>query len=107
MTKDAYFEMCEALGSEPNEDEIPVEYSDFYDTVQQAFNIYNKLKDEWDYMGGNYIGKDTSVLLDFFTLMEIPKEDKLQLYELVTLIDSYRSKSISETKKAKEKQKAP
>ncbi len=106
MTKDAYFEMCEALGSEPIEDEIPVEHSDLHTEVQEAFSIYNKLRDDWDYMGGNYIGKNISNLLDMFTLLEIPKEDRLQLYELIILIDSFRSKSVAASKKAKESQKA-
>ena len=31
MTKEAYFEMCEMLGSEPLESEIPLELDDFPD----------------------------------------------------------------------------
>ena len=58
MTRDTYFEMCEALGTEPVEEEIPVEFEDFCLDVQEALSIYQKLRDEWDYMGGNYIGKN-------------------------------------------------
>ena len=29
MTKEQYFEMCEALGNEPAESEIPIEFDDF------------------------------------------------------------------------------
>jgi len=105
MTKDAYFEMCEALGSEPNEDEIPVEHSDLHMEVQEAFSIYNKLRDDWDYMGGTYIGKNIDNLLGIFILLEIPKEDRLQVYELINLIDSYRSKAIAASKKASEASK--
>ena len=78
MTKDRYFEMCEALGSEPEESEIPIDMEDFPEEVQQAFQIYYLLKDNWDTMGGNYLGKDTSTLFNFFDLYDIEKPKSLQ-----------------------------
>lgn len=98
MTKDAYFEMCETLGSEPVEEEIPVDFEDFPVTAQQAFFIYGKLRDEWDYMGGNYIGKSFAGILDILTLLEVPVDDRKTMFELINLIDSYRAKAIAANK---------
>lgn len=102
MTKDRYFEMCEALGSEPIEDEIPVDLEDFPEEVQQAFQIYYLLKDIWDTMGGNYLGKDTSTLFNFFDLYEIEKPNRLLIVSLIQQMDYARSKLISTKQKAKE-----
>ena len=50
VSKDTYFEMCEMLGEEPNEDDIPLESTDFPELVQQCFAIYRLLPDIWDTM---------------------------------------------------------
>lgn len=98
MTKDAYFEMCEALGSEPVESEIPVDYSDLNLDIQEALGIYSKLKDEWDYMNGNYLGKSYSGILDIFNILEVPVEDHKTVFELIGIIDTHRSKAIASAK---------
>lgn len=98
MTRDAYYEMCEALGSEPVFEEIPIEYGDLYVDVQEALGIYNKLRDEWDYMNGNYIGKNYAGILDIFTILEVPTEDRKMLFELIGTIDRHRKKSIDDSK---------
>lgn len=99
MTKEQYFEMCEQLGTEPVESEIPVEYSDFPAIVQTAFTIYYMLRDIWDPMGGNYMGKDTSVLFEFFNLYEIEHAERLLIVGLIQQMDNVRSKIISEKQK--------
>lgn len=98
MTKDTYFEMCEALGTEPVEEEIPVEFEDFCLDVQQAFSIYQKLRDEWDTMNGVYLGKTYAGLIDLLELLEVPVEDRRTQYELIGIIDGHRSKAIADAK---------
>lgn len=98
MTKDAYFELCDALGTEPVESEIPVEYDDFYIDVQEALGIYSKLKDEWDTMNGNYLGKSYAGILDIFTILEVPVEDHKTMFNLINIIDLHRSKAIMDAK---------
>ncbi len=98
MTKDTYFEMCEALGSEPLDEEIPVEYEDFYMDVQEALGIYSKLRDEWDGMSGTYLGKSYSGILDIFTILEVPEEDRKTMFSLIGIIDTHRSKALADTK---------
>lgn len=101
MTKEAYFEMCEQLGTEPLDEEIPVEFEDFFIDVQQALGIYQKLRDEWDTMNGNYMGKNYAGLLDILHLLDVPVEDQRTMFELIGIIDNHRSKAISDAKPKK------
>jgi hypothetical protein len=94
MTKAVYFEMCETLGNKPIESEIPVEYEDLSMDVQEALNIYSKLKDEWDTMNGVYLGKSYNGILDIFEILEVCKEDRRTMFDLIASIDKVRSKAI-------------
>ena len=102
MTKEAYFEMCEALGSEPIEDEIPVELNDFPEEVQSAIIIYNRLRDDWDTMNGNYMGKSLVGFKDILDIFEVPFEDRKLLLDWIHVIDSTRSTSYASMKAARE-----
>jgi hypothetical protein len=103
MTKDAYFEMCQMLGQEPIESEIPVEMDDFPPLVQQCFSIYNILTDNWDTMGGNYLGKDYSILFNLFEVYMVDKTEHLLALQILLHMDYVRTKMISD----KLKNKAP
>ena len=101
MTKAQYFEMCEMLGSEPLDEEVPVDFEDLPQEVQECFQIYYNLLDNWDYMGGNYIGKELGSIFQLFDVIyEIPKEDVKWHYEMLLYIDDLRRKDI-QSKKAK------
>lgn len=95
MTKDAYFEMCEMMGSEPDPDEIPVEFADLPDIVQQALEIYGFLPDRWEGMSATFLGKDYSIAFDLFKTYEIDNyvEQRL-LLRIMSVIDGIRSKII-------------
>ena len=98
MTKDAYFEMCEALGSEPVEEEIPVEQSDFPLEVQEAIDVYYRMRDEWDTMSGTYLGKSFAGFQDVLDIMDIPKGDRRWIMDWITVMDAARSKAIRDAK---------
>lgn len=98
MTKDAYFEMCEALGSTPLESEIPVEFDDLPDVIQEVLEIYKLLKDDWDTVNGNYLGKNFLGILDIFNIMEVEFVDRRIYLGLLHLIDSVRSEQIKKSK---------
>jgi hypothetical protein len=98
MTRDSYLEMCEMMGSEPDPNEMPVEFSDMFTDVQEALLTYNKLRDEWDTMNGNYLGKSYSGILDIFTLIEVPVEDHKTIFDLIGIIDKHRSKALADAK---------
>lgn len=102
MTKDAYYEMCDALSIEPVEEDIPLEYSDFPDLVQTCFLMYSKLRDIWDPMGGNYLGKDLSIIFKLFDLYYIDdQEERIIALDIIQTMDNSRSKIISEKVKLK------
>lgn len=102
MTKASYFEMCEMLGTEPKEEDIPVEYDDFPLEVQQALSVYRMLRDEWDAMSGMYLGKSLIGITEIMDATEIDPEDRKLTITLIRMIDSVRQEQIN-TKKANEK----
>jgi hypothetical protein len=99
MTKDQYFEMCETMGSDPIESEIPVEFEDFPIEVQQAFNAYRMLRDEWDTMNGNYLGKSLIGVKDVLEATEIEQSEQKFIIMLIRMIDAVRSDEINNKKK--------
>jgi hypothetical protein len=105
MTKEAYFEMCEALGSEPIDSEIPIDYSDLPVDAQEALGIYNKLRDEWDGFNGIYMGKNYAGILDIFNILDVPVEDRRTMFELINMIDLHRKNAIAEQREATKQSK--
>ena len=99
MTKEQYFEICEAMGNEPIESEIPVEFEDFPLEVQQAFNAYRMLRDEWDTMTGSYLGKSLIGVKDVLEATEIEVSDQKLIIMLIRMIDAVRSDEINNKKK--------
>lgn len=98
VTKETYFEICEQLGTEPIESEIPVELDDFPNDIQQAFLVYYRLRDEWDGMSGNYMGKSFVGLVDMFDIFQISDQDKHTMLDWIVLIDAARAKSIEQAR---------
>lgn len=103
MTKQAYFDMCEQLGTEPLDSEIPVEVDDFPIEVQEAFIIYRVLRDEWDTMNGHYLGKNLTGISDMFDLYDVPKEQRLFVLDIVAILDSIRREEVAQQISAKQK----
>ena len=85
--------MCEALGAEPIEEEIPVEFSDLPLDIQETYAIYGIIQDIWEPMSGSYIGKNYSGLSDILEIMGV--EDKRTTLFLIEAIDRFRKKSIA------------
>lgn len=101
MTQDQYLEMCEMLGNEPIDSEIPVDLNDLPYFIQQVMQMYHMLKDIWDPMGGNYLGKDTSNIFEFFKLYDFCHEEKLLAISVLQHMDGVRSRIISSKKPTK------
>lgn len=98
MTKAQYFEMCTMLNTEPKDSDIPIEFDDLVMEVQEALVIYNNIQDRWDYMGGNYIGKDLTYIDTVFRLYDVPGELQKPIFELLNQIDRIRAKQIQDSK---------
>jgi hypothetical protein len=95
MTKESYFEMCEQLGSEPVEEEIPVEFDDFPLELQQAFIVYRMLQDQWEGMNGLYLGKSLTGIHEIFFACEIEPADYKYILILVRIIDQVRQEQVN------------
>jgi hypothetical protein len=91
MTKDQYYEMCEMMGTEPVESEIPVDFEDFPDEVQTSFQIYHLFRDVWEGMSGTYMGKEFSTVFDFFRLYEVEPQAQLFTLNFIRQIDGVRT----------------
>jgi hypothetical protein len=105
MSKDAYFEMCEMLKQEPIEEEIPLELADFPELVQQCFVVYGILPDQWDSMGGGFMGKDYSIVFNLFQVYDIVDSAEVLLcLDFLQHMDGVRQKLIAEKIKAKSPQ---
>ena len=102
MTKEAYFELCEVMGNEPIDEEIPVEFDEFPLEVQQAFSVYKMLRDEWDTMSGVYLGKSFTGIKDILEYAEIEETEQKFIVSLVRIIDTVRSNETN-SKKMSEK----
>ena len=98
MTKDQYYEMCEMMGSEPVDSEIPVELDDLPTEVQQALQLYSLLPDEWDTMVGLYSGKKMQNIKDIFEIWEIEKADQKLLFSILVTIDNLRMQDLNSKK---------
>ena len=91
--------MCEMLGNEPVDSEIPVEFEDFPLEVQQALGVYRMLKDEWEGFNGVYLGKSFIGLTEVLEYMEIDFSDRKLVVLLIKLIDGIRSNLINTKEK--------
>lgn len=98
MTKDAYFEMCDMLGTEPLDEDIPVELDDFPDLIQRTLLVYSYLPDIWEGMSGTFMGKDISLLFQLFELFYISREEHNISLDIVGTIDAIRKKIYKDKK---------
>lgn len=99
MTKDQYFEMCEMMGTDPKEEQVPVELADFPLEVQTAFEVYQTLQDHWEGMSGTYMGKNLTGLKDVLDILEVDRSDRKLILELISLIDRERMVQYDQKRK--------
>jgi hypothetical protein len=99
---DTYFEMCELLGQEPDENNVPIDLNDLSYQTQLALEVYQYLGENWVEMA--YLGKNINGISEIFDILGISnKYDKLLILQFIRVIDAYQSKKISEKIKAEAK----
>lgn len=102
MTRKQYLMMCEQLGNEPIESEIPADFTDFPYEVQEAINIFSILPDNWEGMLGTYMGKDYSILPYLFDeIFEV--SDKKQSMQLILIIARIVTEQYSKQQKERQR----
>jgi len=103
MTRDRYFTMCEQLGQEPKEEEIPPDSEDFPELVAYALNTFHSLGDRV-YPDIGYMGKDFTNLPLYIEMYSI--EDNELFLEILTYLESRAIKQSQEAlKREREKHK--
>ena len=100
MSPEQYFVICEQMGVEPKEEDIPKDPSTFSLEAQQALVILNALPDIWEGMNGVWLGKNYNGLMDIMDLYQI--DDKLQVFELLKICEDELSKYYSQKRKEQE-----
>lgn len=102
MTQEQYFAMCEQMGWEPRDEEIPPDIGTLPYDCQNALILFNLLSDRIEGMSGTWLGKDFSSLQVFMDIYEIDNRRDVLDY-IMTVHDVY-SKYYREQQKVKESQ---
>ena len=93
MTRERYLDLCEQMGNEPIEEEIPPDWSDLPEIVTHAVNTFNLMGDRV-YPEIGYIGKDYTNLNHYIELYAI--EDKEFFLHVLSWLDSRAIKKSSD-----------
>ena len=99
MTADQYLLMCEQMGWEPKEEDLPQDGSNLSLECQQALTVLNALPDIWDGMNGVWLGKDYSgldTILDIYSI-----EDKRDVFELLKEAEAVLGKYYAQQAKSR------
>jgi len=97
MTRETYLDMCEQLGSQPIQSEIPVMLEDMPIDVELAYNVYNLLPDKIDSFNGVYYGKELDKAPLMLEFLEI--QSKKDIFKIIIIIDSLEKTEINKRKK--------
>ena len=100
MSVEAYLQMCNQLGQDPLEEEMPPSVEDFPLEIQEAFIVHAMLPDRWDGASGTYMGKDWSALKDLLDLQNV--HDKITTVYFLKHIESCHSININGELKRKQ-----
>ena len=101
MDIDQYLLMCEQMGWEPKEEEIPVDPSTLPIESQQALVLLNALPDKWEGMNGVWLGKDYAGLADIMSIYQI-EDNKLEVFELLKVCEAQLGKYYEQKRKEQE-----
>jgi len=105
MSKEKYFDMCEQLGTIPIDSEIPVEIDDLPLQVQQTFNVYHMLQDQWEGFAGLYLGKSLLGLQEILKFNQLEEDEYGLILQLLKMIDIIRTDIINTEREKKSAKK--
>lgn len=100
MTKEKYLNLCEQMGTEPQESKCPPGPEDFPLVLQQAIEVFNRMGDRVVANIG-YVGKDYSALSVYMKNIGVTNED-LFLEALARLDEQMIKQSQEQMKRAQE-----
>jgi len=91
--------MCEQMGWEPKEEELPQDGANLSLECQQALTILNALPDMWEGMNGTWLGKDYSGLSAVMDIYEV--ESRREVFELLKEAESIIGKYYAQQSKSR------
>ena len=100
MSIDQYLEMCEQMGWEPKDEEMPKDPSYLSYNVQCALILFNALPDMYAGMTGTWIGKDYAGLLDIMSIYQM--DNQKNVFELLKIAENEYGKYSAEKAKQQE-----
>jgi hypothetical protein len=83
MNTEQYLQMCEQMGWEPKEEEMPIDPGSLSEDCQYVLLIINALPDIWEGMSGSWLGKDYSGLEAIMNIYEI--DNRRAVFELLQI----------------------
>ena len=100
MDAEQYLNMCEQMGWEPMEEELPKDPAYLSYNIQCALVLYNALPDKWEGMSGSWMGKDYSGLMDIMNIYRI--DNKREVFDLLKIAEGEAGKFYAEKAKQQE-----
>ena len=100
MNQDQYIDMCEQMGWEPDESQMPKDPSTLSFEIQQALLLLNVLPDKWEGMSGTWLGKDYAGLDAILRIYEIDKPR--DVFELLQVAEKELGDYYAHKQKEKE-----
>ena len=100
MNQDQYIAMCEQMGWEIDETQLPKDPSSLELECQQALMLLNTLPDKWDGMSGTWMGKDYAGLAAIMDIYDI--QDRRAVFELLKVGEDQLSAYYAQKQKERE-----
>jgi len=100
MNLNQYLAMCEQMGWEPDENQMPIGASELSLDSQLALVLLESLPDNWEGMGGTWLGKDYSGLLAIMEIYEI--ENRRSVFELLKIAEKELGDYYAQKRKEQE-----
>lgn len=98
-----YYEMCEQLGTNPEDGDIPIDFNDLLKQSQQALSLFEYCTDHWDTMNGSYLGKELTNIAFLLKLLVIDKSDWLTVIDMLNTIIPIRVDSVNKKMRVRAK----
>jgi hypothetical protein len=100
MNAEQYLQMCEQMGWEPKEEELPKDPSYLSYNIQCALVLFNALPDSYAGMSGTWVGKDYSCLEYLMNIYSM--DNKREIFILLRIVEGEASKYYAEKSKQQE-----
>lgn len=97
--------MCEMLGQEPDQSQLPISREDLALETQMVLGVYDKLQSSWEGFSGTYLGKNLTLLPILFEQYEFENDLKQYAWYIIPIIDNFVADDIAKKVKSKTKVK--